>query len=214
MLPYPAPDTCWLYLVRHGATGHNLSQPPLLQGRSVDLSLSDVGRNQAEQTAAFLSSAQLSAIYCSDLRRARETAQLIATPHGLSLEIRPEIVEVDVGHWENRSWLEISQTEPEAFERFLADAGTHGYGGGENLTQVLERAQPLFDRILPANLGRSIAVVGHNVVNRVWLSHVLGLPLARSRFMLQDNCCLNLIRYRHGEAVVAVLNSTFHLQHI
>lgn len=211
MLPSPAPDTCWLYLIRHGATGHNLSQPPMLQGRSVDLSLSDVGRRQAEQTAEFLAGAELSAVYCSDLRRARETAQLIAAPHGVSVESRPELVEVDVGVWENRSWTEISQTEPEAFQNFLADAGTHGYAGGENLMQVLDRARPFFDRILPANLGRSAAVIGHNVVNRVWLSHVLGLPLARSRFMLQDNCCLNLIRYRHEEAVVATLNGTFHL---
>jgi broad specificity phosphatase PhoE len=212
MLPSPAPDTCWLYLIRHGATGHNLSQPPMLQGRSVDLSLSDVGRRQAEQTAGFLAAAQLSAVYCSDLRRARETAQLIAAQHGVGIDVRPELAEVDVGTWENRSWLEISQTEPEAFQRFLADAGTHGYAGGENLVQVLERSRPFFDQILPASLGRSVAVVGHNVVNRVWLSHVLGLPLARSRFMLQDNCCLNLIRYRHEEAVVATLNSTCHLQ--
>jgi len=184
----------------------------MLQGRSVDLSLSDVGRRQAEQTADFLAGAELSAVHCSDLRRARETAQLIAAPHGVSIESRPELVEVDVGVWENRSWTEISQTEPEAFQRFLNDAGNHGYAGGENLTQVLQRAQPFFDQILPANLGRCIAVVGHNVVNRVWLSHVLGLPLSRSRFMLQDNCCLNLIRFRHNEAVVATLNSTCHLQ--
>jgi broad specificity phosphatase PhoE len=212
MLPSPAPDTCWLYLVRHGATTHNLSQPPILQGRTVDLSLSDVGRSQAEATAEFLQGAQLSAVYCSELRRARKTAELIAAPHGLAIDCRYELSEVDVGRWENRSWGEIERMEPEAYRLFHQDAGTHGYGGGENLSQVLERVRPVFDEILTENLGRSVAVVGHNVVNRTWLAHILGMPLSNARRMLQDNCCLNVVRYCRGEAVVWTLNSTFHLR--
>jgi broad specificity phosphatase PhoE len=212
MLPSPAPDTCWLYLIRHGATTHNLSQPPILQGSTVDLSLSDVGHSQAEATSRFLQGAQLSAVHCSELRRARETAELIAAPHGLRVACRLELCEVDVGRWENRSWGEIEKMEPEAFRLFHEDAGRHGYGGGENLSQVLERVRPVFDEILTENLGRSVAVVGHNVVNRTWLAHILGMPLSNARRMLQDNCCLNVVRYCGGEAAVWTLNSTFHLK--
>jgi broad specificity phosphatase PhoE len=212
MFPSPAPDTCWLYLIRHGATTHNLSQPPILQGRTVDLGLSEIGRGQAESTARFLQGAPLFAIYCSELKRARETADLIAAPHGLSVTCRRELCEVDVGRWENRSWGEIERTEPDAFRLFHEDAGANGYAGGENLSQVLERVRPVFDEILTAHLGRTVAVVGHNVINRTYLSHVLGMPLSNARRMLQDNCCLNVIRYCRGEAVVWTLNSTFHLR--
>jgi broad specificity phosphatase PhoE len=212
MLPSPAPDTCWLYLIRHGATTHNLSRPPILQGRAVDLGLSEVGRSQAEATAGFLQTAPLFAVYCSALKRARETAELVAAPHGLSMTCRHELCEVDVGRWENRSWGEIETSEPEAYRLFHEDAGTHGYSGGENLTQVLGRVRPVFDEILTRNVGRSVAVVGHNVVNRTWLAHILGMPLAKARRMLQDNCCLNVVRYCRGEAVVWTLNSTFHLR--
>ena len=213
MLPSPAPDTCWLFLLRHGATSHNLNQPPLLQGRGVNTSLSDVGRRQAEQTASFLKAAQFSGVYCSDLIRARETAQIIAAPHHkIPVDVRPDLMEVDVGRWENQSFIDIKRLEPEAFRLFMDDAGIHGFGGGENLTQVLERVRPVFDEILATHVGQTVAVVGHHVVNRTWLSYVLGLPLSKSSRLLQDNCCLNIVRYRAGETAVATLNSTFHLQ--
>ena len=89
----------------------------------------------------------------------------------------------------------------------------HGYAGGENLSQVLDRVREVFDEILANHVGRCVAVVGHNVVNRAWLAHMLGMPLAKARRMMQDNCCINVIRYRAGEAVVWTLNSTFHLSH-
>jgi len=212
MFPSPAPDTCWLYLIRHGATTHNLSQPPILQGRTVNLGLSETGLIQAAAVARFLEAARLSAIYCSDLKRACETAELIAAPHGLSITCRSELCEVDVGRWENRSWGDIETSEPEAYRLFHEDAGIHGYGGGENLAQVLDRVRPVFDELLTQHLGRCVAVVGHNVVNRTWLAHILGMPLANARRILQDNCCLNVVRYCRGEAVVWTLNSTFHLK--
>jgi len=211
MLPSPAPDVCWLYLLRHGATDYNLRRPPVLQGRTVDLGLSDEGKRQSQRLARFLEHARLASIYSSDLKRARETAEIVARPHRLDIAIRPELAEVDVGNWESRSWIGIEQAEPEAYRLFHDDAGTHGYAGGENLAQVLQRVQGVFDEILANNIGRSVAVVGHNVVNRTWLSHVLGMPLAKARRMSQDNCCVNVIRYRAGEPVVWTLNSTFHL---
>jgi broad specificity phosphatase PhoE len=211
MFPAPSDDTCWLYLVRHGATTHNRSNPPILQGRTVDLPLSDFGRLQAEQTAKFLAAVPLTAVYSSTLRRSRETAEVIADRHSLEIVARAELIEVDVGRWENRSWIEIERTEPEAFRLFHEDAVIHGYAGGENLSQVLERVRPAFDELLAEHLGKCIAVVGHNVVNRTWLAHVLGMPLSAARRLLQDNCCVNVVRYCPPEAAVWTFNATFHL---
>ena len=68
--------------------------------------------------------------------RSRETAEIIAAPHGLVVQTIAEISEVDVGQWEGRSWVEIAQTEPDAYRQFQENCGQHGYAGGENLTQV------------------------------------------------------------------------------
>ena len=104
MPPSPAPNTCWLYLIRHAATANNRAKPPRLQGRRTNPGLSEEGHRQAEQTARFLSSAGLKAVFSSPLLRARQTAEAIATPHGLDVITVDDLIEVDVGIWEGRDW--------------------------------------------------------------------------------------------------------------
>jgi phosphoserine phosphatase len=213
--PSPAPqiddETCIMYLVRHGATANNLANPPLLQGRGVNAELSEAGRQQADCAAKLLSHRPLAAIYSSPLIRAFQTAEIIAQPHGLPINTAPAIEEIDVGEWEGRSWKEISRTEPEAHQRFIADSANHGYRGGENMTQVLERAGPALTELLRQHVGSEIAVIAHNVVNRVYVADLLGVPLMRAREINQDNCGVNVIRLRADGIKLLSLNSAFHL---
>lgn len=204
-------DTCIMYLVRHGATANNQANPPLLQGRGVDLELSAAGRQQAACAAGLLARHSLIAIYSSPLIRARQTAEIIAEPHGLEVQLVPAIEEVDVGQWEGRSWQEISQTEPEPFRQFVADSANHGYLGGENMNQVRDRAAPVLDDLMRQHLGAEIAVVAHNVVNRVYVATLLGVPIALAREINQDNCGVNVVRCRRNETKLLTLNAAFHL---
>jgi broad specificity phosphatase PhoE len=55
-------------------------------------------------------------------------------------------------------------------------------------------------------------VVGHNVVNRVFLAHLLGTPLSKARRVSHDNCGVSIVRYRDSGMRVITLNSNFHLQ--
>ncbi|MBI2478270.1 MAG: histidine phosphatase family protein [Planctomycetia bacterium] len=216
MPPCPAltidADTCIMYLVRHGATANNLANPPLLQGRGVDLELSDAGRQQASCAAELLATQRLAAIYSSPLLRARQTAEIIAAPHNLEVQLVSAIEEVDVGQWEGRSWKEISLTEPEPFQQFIADSASYGYLGGENMTQVLDRSAPALDALMQQHLGAAIAVIAHNVVNRVYVASLLGVPISRAREINQDNCGVNVIRLRQNEARLLTLNAAFHLR--
>jgi broad specificity phosphatase PhoE len=206
------PHVCTLILLRHGATDCNLQHPPILQGRSIDLPLSAAGQIQATQASDFLAKVPLSAVYSSHLLRAKETAEAIAQPHNLEVHVEQDLVEVNVGRWESRSWVEIKETEPEAYFAFQNDPGVHGYAGGENLQQVQERVRPVFERLAQRHLGQVIAIAGHNVVNRAFLAHVLCLPLSKARTLPQDNGCINVIRYQAGEHILRTMNSTFHLR--
>ena len=67
------------------------------------------------------------------------------------------------------------------------------------------------ERLLADNLGRLIVVVAHNVVNRVYLAHLLKMPLAQYRSIVQDNCAISLIEYCQGEARPLWINSVSHL---
>ena len=200
-----------LLLLRHGATANNLARPPRLQGRGVDIGLSDEGRRQADCAASFLADAPLAAVYASPLRRARETAQPLAAQHGLAVQTVMELVEVDVGQWEGRTWPDIQKEDAEAYARFAADPEHHGYRGGENLGDVRRRAIPAMARIAQSHIGQVVAVVAHNVVNRCFLSWVLSVPLASARAVTQDNAAINVLRYRGDHWKLITLNHIFHL---
>lgn len=208
----PAPDTCLLFLVRHGATDNNLANPPRLQGCGSDLGLSAHGRAQAEDAGRCLAVQPLKAVYCSPLRRACETAEWIARPHGLTVESVPNLKECDVGTWEGRSWVDIEREEPEAYQQFMMQPELYGYAGGENMTQLLERTAPALEGLMARHVGEAIAAVAHNVVNRAYLASKMGLSMAAGRGVPQHNCGINVVRYRRGDVKVLTVNSVFHLR--
>ena len=141
-----------------------------------------------------------------------ETAQIIAKPHGLTPTPIAALHEVDVGRWEGRSWVDIEREDREEYRRFITDPAVHGYAGGENLTQVQQRVMPAVEQLLQDQLGSLILVVGHNVVNRVLLATLLDVPLSKARGIDQDNCGVNLIRFRDGQLKVLTTNAAFHLR--
>ncbi len=206
-----AADTCIMFLVRHGATRNNVARPPKLQGLGEDIGLSDEGRSQAERTARMLADQNISRAFSSPLARAIETASIIAQPHALVPTPIEPLHEVDVGRWDGCSWVDIQRDEPEAYDHFVTDPATYGYAGGENLTQVQTRVIPAVQQLLQEQVGQVILVVGHNVVNRVLLATLIEVPLAKARSIDQDNCGVNIIRYRAGQTKVLTTNAAFHL---
>jgi broad specificity phosphatase PhoE len=206
-----APHTCLLFLVRHAATLHNLAQPPRIQGCGEDPALSDTGRAQASCAAQLLARQPLAAVYASPLRRACETASIIAQPHGLVPTAIVALREVHVGDWEGRTWVEIERDDPAAYARFHHDPAQFGYAGGENLVQVQQRTLPALTALVQQHLGQLVLVVAHNVVNRVLLATWLGVPLARARGIDQDNGGVNVIRFSLDQFKVLTVNAAFHL---
>jgi broad specificity phosphatase PhoE len=200
-----------LYLVRHGATLQNESRPVVLQGNGIDGPLSETGRRQAEGVAGILSRMPLTHVYSSPLRRARQTAEAIAEPHRLPVLIVEEIHEVDVGQWEGVSWSRIMEEQPEAYARFIANPETVPYLGGESYGDVLRRARPAMLALLSRHEGESIAVVAHNVVNRVLLADLLGLPLRQAKDIRQANCCVNVIRRKNDTVELITMNAQLDL---
>lgn len=202
-----------LYLIRHGATAANERRPYVLQGSNVDNPLSEEGRRQASAVAKFFASIPLSAVYCSHMTRAVETANMIAESCGLTASSLDSIHEVNVGQWEGLSWNEIEERHREAYEAFIASPGTTAYLGGESYANVLTRSEPIFTALFSKHLGERIAVVAHNVVNRAYLSHLLGLDINFAKSIEQTNTGVNVIEYDadKNRAAVITLNCDFHV---
>ena len=83
-----------ILLVRHGETEWN--RESRFQGHA-DPPLNELGREQAAELATALAGEELAAVYSSPLKRALETAQAVAEPHGLSAIPVESLREVDVG---------------------------------------------------------------------------------------------------------------------
>src|SRR5581483_10241234 len=108
----------------------------------VDYPLTSKGVLQAEQTAAFFRSLPIDAVYASPLKRARETAEIIARPHGLPVMLVEEFREVNVGD------LELMPPTEEAWRRHDQVVGEWVKGntaarfpGGENFIELIERSR-------------------------------------------------------------------------
>ncbi len=201
-----------LYLLRHAATVANLAKPPKLLGRYLDLPLARLGVRQAEATRDFLAIRPIDHCFCSPLRRAVQTANILAAPHGMTPVPIDGLTECDLGLWEGKSWPEIREQEPRAYRAYMADPAQNGYPGGESFQQVHERINPIVEDLLRRYEGKSLLIVSHHVVNRVYLAGVLGLAAGQARQVSLDNCGISVVTRDGGKNSVTMLNAAFHLQ--
>ena len=164
-----------LYLVRHGETDWNREKR--WQGHH-DRPLSELGRSQASAAARRLAGEQLTRVYSSDLKRAWETAQMIAEVCGLDARADPALREVDVGNWAGLTRAEAKERFPKAYAR--RRAGGTGWEGGETYEQMGGRVSAYVTRLLDGTgSSERLALVCHSGVIRVLVAHALGIRHGR-----------------------------------
>jgi broad specificity phosphatase PhoE len=144
-----------LYVVRHAepaVTGVLLGQ--------CDPPLSENGRRQAGE---LLRDVRLARVYSSPLRRARETAELLA--RGAGVEVVEGLREITYGAWDGLTWAEIEARDGELARRKIADWSAVTPPGGEPWDEFLARVTRVFERI--QRRPRPAAIVAHAAVNRI-----------------------------------------------
>ena len=181
--------------MRHGATDWNL------QGRcqgATDRELSEVGIRQAEQIATLLRDEDIEAVYASDLRRARQTAELISQPHNLPVMIEENIRELNHGALEGLTFNEIKENYAEFLTRWRSVPAEIQIPGGERLVDVAERAWDGLNRIAERHRdARSIVVVSHNFPILGIVCRVTGTHLNNYRTFHLDPCSVTRLQ-RNG----------------
>ena len=147
-------------LLRHGATDWNL------QGRcqgSSDLELHEFGVRQAKEIASLLGKEQIQAIYSSNLKRARQTADVVSYPHRLPVTIEDDVRELDHGTLEGLTFTEIKEKYPEFIQRWRTEPAEIQVPGGERLIDVAQRAWDGLHRIISRHERQAtVVVVSHN----------------------------------------------------
>jgi alpha-ribazole phosphatase len=192
--------TTVLYLVRHGAVSSRSGKTFIGQ---LNLPLSLEGVSQARALHNWLEPVRFDHVFSSDLLRAQQTCRIVAGRN--SFEALPSLREISLGEWEGCTFDEIEKRFPGEFAERGEDIENCRPPGGESFVDCLARVMDALQKILRRAHG-NVLLVGHAGVNRLILSDVLGIPIARLHRLGQDYGCLNVIDYSRNQARLQLVN--------
>lgn len=195
-----------IYLVRHGEPLLRKSQDRVYIGKT-DIPLSPKGIGQAHGLSTDFRGLTVRQILCSGLVRTRQTAEIIASPHGLAPAIRPALNEIDLGTWEGLHVSEVKQRYPGEYEKRGHDIINYRTPGGESFLDCSRRVLACFFDII-AGAADNIIIIAHAGVNRIILSHALGLPLDDLFAIRQQYACINILHCKDTRITVKAVNKT------
>ena len=198
-----------IYLVRHGTTDWNKEE--IFRGRA-ECKLNETGKAEARALAAYLEDIPLAGIYSSPLSRAMETARPTAEFKSLEVISDPAFTDLDFGTWQGLPLKEAQERYPDLYRLWREQPGEVSFPGGENLTQVRNRAWEGLIRLAERNPQRTILIVTHRVVTKVLICAALGLDLSHFWQVKQDSTAINCFEYSRGNFQIALINDTCHLK--
>ncbi|HZS75543.1 MAG TPA: histidine phosphatase family protein [Ktedonobacteraceae bacterium] len=179
-----------LLFIRHGQTTWNVEHR--LPGQLPGIDLNDTGRQQAARLSDALMVLPISAIISSPLERARETAEIIAQPRNLPVQIEPRLMDIDVGHWTGQDHDKINKEDP-AWKAFVKDP-TVAPPDVETFPQVQQRALEAVEYWrAEGNIGAYPAFVTHADVIKLLIAHYTGLEAGKAGRLSIDNASVSLV---------------------
>jgi broad specificity phosphatase PhoE len=199
-----------LILARHGETVWNVEK--IYRGRT-DVNLDGVGIKQAELLAKYLSNWELEAIYSSPLRRALDTANIIARYQKIGVHIAEGLIDFNYGKWQSLPEQEAKRLYPTLHNEWHNNPHNVRMPGGESLEDVSRRAIEVVNDVLSKYQG-SVVLVSHRVVNKVLICSLLGLDNSCFWNIKQDVGGITIFNYADGRFVLARHNDTSHLKEL
>jgi len=194
-----------LYCVRHGESEFNAEGR--IQGQ-LDTPLSARGRQQSSAVAAALAQLPIQAVFSSPLRRALETAQLLAGSLKLKVRTDERLKEVNAGIFQGHRHDELPDLYPDAWRKWQALDPDFVIPEGESRRQLIERGWAALTAIAATDF-EHVAVVAHGNVLSSAIQSLLDIPPQRAAFRLYNG---SISRMQWNNAVqLLTLNETAHL---
>lgn len=196
-----------LMLVRHGETEWNVQRR--FQGQS-DVSLSELGKLQAELIAERLAGQTIDAVYVSDLKRAWDTAIPIAEKTGLEVSSEPRLRELKFGILEGLTFEEAEEKYPKMIAAWLEDFNNTPEGG-ETIDQFNARIVSLLDDLIGKHDEKVVLLVGHGGSLSEVLRVALGLSREKRWYLEMENASLSEVSIAEDYISLRRINDTCHL---
>ncbi len=197
-----------LYLVRHGETVANTERR--IKGHS-DSPLSELGVKQVEAVADRLAGESFSAIYSSDLGRARATAEIIASRHDLPIRTTDLLREAYLGLAQDLTSDEFAEQYPEEYRRWREDPVANRPPQAERLESVIERCGAFLRQVRDTHDdGEQIVAAVHTGSVRGLICAACDLPVSCHPKIRSDNAALSILELGDRPGI-RLLNDTCHL---
>lgn len=194
-----------LLLVRHGEL---VTSREWRYVGHLDVELNETGIEQMQRAGERLKGEKVDTLLSSDLKRTLSGAKIIGAMLGLTPQPKRNFREINLGQWEGLTRDEIVERFPADFEDRSKDLPHYRIKNGESFADLKKRVISELEQVLQEHQGKSIALIAHGGVNRVILTHVLGMDLDHLTRLDQAYGCLNIIDYFDGMPVVRLVNST------
>ncbi|KQJ98609.1 phosphoglycerate mutase-like protein 4 [Brachypodium distachyon] len=198
-------------VVRHGETSWNASR--IIQGH-LDAELNEIGRQQANAVAHRLSKeAKPVAIYSSDLKRAAETATIIAKICNVpNVVFDPALRERHIGDVQGLKLQDAVKEKPEAYKAFMSHKRNKEIpGGGESLDQLSERCVSCLYNIVEKHKGERVILVSHGGTIRELYRHASPTRPLHTKIH-NTSVSVILVSGDTGRCIVKMCGDISHLQ--
>jgi len=199
-----------LILARHGETVWNVDK--VFRGRA-DVNLDEVGIKQAELLGKYLSNWELEAIYSSPVKRALDTANIVARYQKVAVRIAEGLTDIDFGEWQSLAEQEVRRLYPDLLNEWHNSPERVKMPGGESLENVRRRAVDVVTGVLSRHQG-NILLISHRVVIKVLICYLLGLDNSHFWNISQDVGGITIFNYGDGRFVLTRHNDTSHLREL
>jgi broad specificity phosphatase PhoE len=202
-----------LILIRHGETHWN--EGKRIQGGDSDIELNETGLEQASKLAVFLENEPITTILSSPLKRAKSTAEVIASNHRLPVEMEPALKELKVGELEGMSVSNLRTTFSQFLLQWWQDGGATKLPSGESLVELQQRAWNIIERLLERyrtnpehKEDATVVVVSHYFTTLAIILKSLNLPLDYFIKFKVDLGGVSILEFRDYGTRLLVFNDT------
>jgi probable phosphoglycerate mutase len=198
-----------LILVRHGETLWNSERR--IQGCRSNTELSTRGKQQVEKIALSLKNHKVASIFSSPLKRAMDTACVIAQAYGLEVRAMPGLKEIDAGELEGLTEKQLKGRYSEFWEEWKRGNPSLRLPGGESLDELQRRAWRVIEQIIENYPDEVVVVVGHFFINLTIICQALEIDLRHIRRMRQDLAAISILELTRQRNSLLLLNDNCHL---
>ncbi len=201
-----------IILVRHGHVEG--IAPQRFRGRT-DVPLTEEGRRQALAVAECVAARwRPVAVYTSPLQRCVRTGREIAAAAATDSAVLSELIDLDYGDWQWRTYAEVRLEWPELFELWLAAPHLVRFPHGESLQELVARMADVLRMVLERHATDTVVLVGHDSGIRALLLQLLDQPLSAYRRLAPQPASISEVEVLGHQVKVLSVNETQHLQHL